>query len=119
MIDLTSAQDVPPRVMDLLRIFLAASPRGEEAVISLETSKKAISTKYRSVESPAGVPAAPNNTTLPENKKKNPARAMKRKVSEKMEVVSSLAAETSTSKLVIQLNKTKERQDRSKSTFLK
>ena len=94
---------MPPRVMDLLRIFLVASSRGEEAVISLETSKKAISTKYRSVESPSEVPAAPNNTTLP--KKKNPARAkrsrlrldeyMKRKVSEKMRAESSLAAETS------------------------
>ena len=51
MIDLTSAQDVPPRVMDLLRIFLAASFRREEAVLTLKTSKKAISTKYRSVES--------------------------------------------------------------------
>ena len=47
MIDLTSAQDVPPRVMDLLRIFLAASSRGEEAVLTLKTSKKAISTKFR------------------------------------------------------------------------
>ena len=81
------------------------------------------------VESSAGVPAAPNNTALPKNKKKNPARArrsrhrleeyMKRKVNAKMQAESSLAAETSTSKLVIQLNKTKERQDRSKSTFLK
>ena len=123
MVDLTSAQDVPPRVMELLRIFLAASSRGEEAVLTLETSKKAISTKYRSVESPAGVQAAPNNTTLPKNKKKNPARArrsrlrleeyMKRKVNEKMQAESSLAAETLTSKLVIQLDKTEERQDRS------
>ena len=64
MVDLTSAQDVPPRVMDLLRIFLAASSRGEEAVLTLETRKNAISTKYRSVESPAGVLAATNNTVL-------------------------------------------------------
>ena len=70
-----SGCNVPPRVMDLLRIFLVASSRGEEAVLTLETSKKAISTKYRSVESPAEVPAAPNNTTLPKKKKKNPARA--------------------------------------------
>jgi hypothetical protein len=67
-VDLTIAQDVPPRVMYLLRIFLAASSRGKEAVLTLEISKKAIPTKYRSVE-----PQQPPKHNFA--KKKNPARA--------------------------------------------
>ena len=59
MTDQVSAQDVPPGVMDVLRIFLAASSRGEEAFLILETRKKVISKKLRSVESIVGVPATP------------------------------------------------------------
>ena len=47
--------------MDLLRIFLTNCVREEEAVLTLETSKKAIST---SVENLVGVPAASINITL-------------------------------------------------------
>ena len=126
MIDMMSAQDVPPGVMDLLRIFLAASSRGEEAVLILETRRKTISTKFRSFESPVGVPAAPANITLKE-KKKNPARArrsklrlekfMEKKKEDKKQAESSPATGTSSdsdvSKLVIQLDKMKDRQDRS------
>ena len=74
MTDQLNTQDVPPGVMDLLRIFLAASSRGEEAALILETRRKVISSKFRSVESTAGVPAAPTNNSLA-RKKKNPARA--------------------------------------------
>ena len=42
MIDLESVQDMPPGLMALLRIFLASRSRGEEAVLDLETRKKAI-----------------------------------------------------------------------------
>ena len=124
MTEQLSAQNVPPGVMDLLRIFLAASSRGEEAALILETRRKVISSKFRSVESTAGVPAAPTNNSLA-RKKKNPARArrsrlrleafMKRKVDTKEQAESSLAAgpstNSTTNKLVIQLDKEKDGQD--------
>ena len=49
MVDV-NVQDVPVQVLDQLRIFLAASSRGEEAVLILETRKNKLTTKYRSVE---------------------------------------------------------------------
>ena len=123
MTEQTSAQDVPPGVMDLLRIFLAASSRGEEAALILETRRKVISSKFRSVESTAGVPAAPTNNSLA-RKKKNPARArrsrlrleafMKGKVDTMEQAESNLAAgpssNSTTNKLVIQLDKEKDGQ---------
>ena len=36
-------EDVPPRMLDLLRMFLAASSRGEHTVLVLESRKSAIS----------------------------------------------------------------------------
>ena len=74
MVDKKSVQYMPPGLMDLLRIFLAFSSRGEEAVLDLETRKKAISKKFRRDEKSDGVPAAPFNITF-SKKKKNPARA--------------------------------------------
>jgi hypothetical protein len=70
MTDHVTAQDVPPVVMGVLRIFLAYSSRGEEAVLVLETRKEVISTKFRSVESTVGVPPAPTNISLATKKKK-------------------------------------------------
>ena len=70
MTEQSSAQDVPLGVMDLLRIFLAASSRGEEAALIMETRRKVISSKFRSVESTAGVPAAPTN-----KKKEEPSQS--------------------------------------------
>ena len=109
MIDMMSAQDVPPGGMGLLRIFLAASSRGEEAVLILETRRKTISTKFRSFESPVGVPAAPANITL-KKKKKNPARARRsklrlEKIMEKKKEDKKQAESSNVSKLVIQLDK--------------
>ena len=69
MIDLESVQDMPPGLMDFLRIILASCFRGE-----LDTRKKAIYKKFRRDEKSAGVPAAPFNITF-SKKKKNPARA--------------------------------------------
>ena len=81
-----------------------------------------ISSKFRSVESTAGVPAAPTNNS---RKKKNPARArrsrlrleafMKRKVDTKEQAEFSLAPGPSTNstatKLIIKLEWEKDGQD--------
>jgi hypothetical protein len=64
MVDLLSCHDVPSGVLDLLRIFLVASCRGESANITLETRKKEITSSYRTVNV-TGSPA----TTNTENKK--------------------------------------------------
>ena len=72
MASVTTTDNIPPRVMDLLRIFLAASSRGEQAVLVLETSKTTVTTKYRSVETLAGAPATTNAYA---ERKRNPARA--------------------------------------------
>ena len=72
MVDVNS-QDLPSRVIEVLRIFLAASSRGEQAVLTLETRKGMLTTKYRSVETVAGVPATTSTSTT--HKKMNPARA--------------------------------------------
>ena len=66
-------QDVPPRVMEMLRIFLDASSRGEEACLVLETRKGQLTTKYRCVENVPGVPAAQTAKNV------NPARARRSK----------------------------------------
>ena len=72
MVDVNSDEDVPPRVMELLRIFLAASSRGEEAVFVLETRQKKLTTKFRCMETVAGNPAT---TTTNTKQRVNPARA--------------------------------------------
>ena len=70
-------QDVLRRLLDMLRIFLAASKRGDHAALILETRRKDIVTKYRSVETVAGV-STTTNTRASSNaskRKMNPARA--------------------------------------------
>ena len=57
MIVMSSTQ-VPPGVMELLKIFLAARSRGEDSVLILDTRRKTISTKYRTAENAVGAPAA-------------------------------------------------------------
>ena len=89
-----SGEDVPPRVMEMLRIFMAASCRGEQAVLVLETRNKTLTTKYRCVETMEGAPATAHTSTVPSKKKVTPARArrsklrlekfQKKKVEEKM-----------------------------------
>ena len=69
-----SSQEIPQRVMDLLRIFLAANSRGEQAVLVLETRKGTLNTKYRNVESVAGVPVCSTSSNSAP-KKVNQARA--------------------------------------------
>ena len=68
MVDL---EDVPQSVLDLLKIFLASRSRGEKAMLILETQNKAIKTKYRSMDTAVGAPAAPTST---KTRRKNPAQ---------------------------------------------
>ena len=66
------------RVMDIVRIFLAASKRGDHAVLVLESRKEQVTTKYRTVEGKAGAPASTSTSTT--KKKMNPARARRSKL---------------------------------------
>ena len=52
--------DVPQRVLDLIKMFLAASKRGDKTVLILESRKQQIITKYRSVEKVVGASTSNN-----------------------------------------------------------
>ena len=80
MVDNFSQEDVPARVMELLRMFLAASSRGEQACLVLETRKRTVTTKFRSVETVAGNSATASPTTQAIKSKMNPARARRSKL---------------------------------------
>ena len=67
-------ESIPPRVMDLLKMFLAACSRGEQAVLVLETRQRTLTTKFRSVEKVAGT-QAPLTTPSTKKRRNNPARA--------------------------------------------
>jgi hypothetical protein len=67
--------DVPQILLEMLRIFLAASKRGDHASLILDTRRKDIVTKYRSVEQVAGVSATTNTPSTSSTKRMNPARA--------------------------------------------
>ena len=73
MVDKYCLDDVPERVLDVLKTFLAASSRGEKAVLVLETQQKMVTTKYRSVETRPGSPVTCADTT--KKRRKTPARA--------------------------------------------
>ena len=45
--ELRCLDDLPSRVLDLLKTFLAASSMDETAVLVLKTKKKAVGRKYR------------------------------------------------------------------------
>ena len=70
-------QDVPPSVMDMLRLFLAASTRGEDVSLVLESRMGTMTTKYRCVGKVAGTPAPSNTSRQP---KMNPARLRRSKL---------------------------------------
>ena len=80
MVDNFSQEDVPARVMELLRMFLAASSRGEQACLVLETRKRTVTTKFRSVETVAGNSATASPTPQAIKSKMNPARARRSKL---------------------------------------
>ena len=50
MVEIYCLDDVPSRVLELLKIFLAASSRGERAELVLEPRSKSLTAKYRSVD---------------------------------------------------------------------
>ena len=77
MVNVTS-EDVPPRVLDLLKMFLAANTRGEQAVLILETRNRTLTTKYRCVEPMSGAPACASTSIS--NKEVNNARARRSKI---------------------------------------
>ena len=62
--------DLPPQVMHMLKIFLAARARGDQAVLVLESRNGTLATKYRSKEKVVGKPAP-----VPAKRRKTPARA--------------------------------------------
>ena len=63
MVELRCLDDLPSRVLDLLKTFLAASSMDETAVLLLKTKKKAVGMKYRSLEIVVGPPATLSNTS--------------------------------------------------------
>ena len=65
------------RVLDMVRMFLAASHRGDHAVLVLESRKNQITTKYSSAEKIAESSAHTSTST---KKKENPARARRSKL---------------------------------------
>ena len=64
----------PARVMELLRMFLAANSRGEVAVLCLETRKKTLTTKYKNEvrTETTGIQATSTDVS---KKNQNPSRA--------------------------------------------
>ena len=56
MVDVASGQDVPRRMLDMLKMFLTASSEGELCVLVLESRNGKVSTKYRSVKVESGNP---------------------------------------------------------------
>ena len=73
MVNTDSIADVPPNVLEMLRMFLTASSRGDHVSLVLESRMNSLSTKYWSVQQPAGVPAQLKNKTT-QKKKMNPSR---------------------------------------------
>ena len=116
MADAKLDQEVPPRVMDLLRMFLAASSRGEQAVLVLETRNSTLTSKYKSVETVTGAPVKKVPSTLP-TRKVNPARRSrarleefsKKKVAEKENAAGDITTSGTANRLILQLAKAKDK----------
>ena len=75
-----SSENVPPGILEMLKIFLAASSRGEQSVLILETKDRTLTTKYRRVEVMTGTPACASTSISAANKKVNKARARRSKL---------------------------------------
>ena len=124
MEDSDSDQDVPERVLDMVRMFLAASTRGDNVALILETRNHQLTTKYRSVEIVSGAPETASTTpaTNRNKRKVNPARARRsrlrlekfhrKKEEEKQKLQQETERKTGTgdsssssSKLIVQLSK--------------
>ena len=122
MEDSDSDQDVPERVLDMVRMFLAASTRGDTIVLILETRKQQLITKYRSVEVAGASATATTPATNTNRRTVNPVRARRSRLRleqfhrKKEEEKQKLQQETerksgtgdsssSSSKLIVQLSK--------------
>ena len=68
---------VTQRVLDMVKMFLAASKRGDNTVLNLESRNKQIITNYRSVEKVTGSTAttSPSTAKQSSSRRKNPSRA--------------------------------------------
>ena len=111
MVEHLSDQNVPPKFLEMLRIFLAASSRSENAVLVLETREGTVKMKYRTVETVAGPPATTSTTTT-SKRKVNPARARRSRLRleafarRKSEEKTAGAGVSSSTKLILELDKT-------------
>ena len=112
MVEHLSDQNVPPKFLEMLRIFLAASSRSENAVLVLETRKGTLKLKYRTVETVAGPPATTSTSTT-SKRNENPARArrsrlrMEQFARRKLQEKSAGAGVSSSTKLILELDKAK------------
>ena len=79
MAQLSSDVFGPPRTLELFRMFLDASSKGEQAVLILETKMKTVTSKFRCVESFSGDPVE-HTARNTKKKKENPARARRSKL---------------------------------------
>ena len=73
MVAMQSVEGLPPSVLELLRMFLTASSRGEHVSLVLESRSKTLSSKYWSVEPLAG-PAEIDTTSKNMKKSETPSR---------------------------------------------
>ena len=74
MVAMQSVEGLPPSVLELLRMFLTASSRGEHVSLVLESRSKTLSSKYWSVEPLAGAPADRDTTSQNVKKRETPSR---------------------------------------------
>ena len=119
---MTDSDSDDVRVLEMVRIFLAASKRGDHALLTLESSQKQLKTQYRCEEKVAGI-SAPKTTKT--KRKERPSRAkrsrlrleqfIKKKEEEKLKKIDDAGNNTAdggttsvTSKLVLQLNEERE-----------
>ena len=113
--------DVAQRMLDMVKMFLAASKRGDKTVLILESRNQKIFTKYRSIETVTGPTATTSpSTTTSSMRRTNPSRAKRsrlrlekfnqKKEDEKLDQQeigsqSPAVAEATSTKLIIELDK--------------
>ena len=112
--------DVTERMLDMVKMFLAASTRGDKTVLILESRNQKIFTKYRSMETVTGPTAttSPSTTATSSTRRKNPSRAKRsrlrlekfnqKKDDEKQQEIGSQSptdSEATSTRLIIKLGK--------------
>ena len=78
IVEIKCLDDLPARVLEVLKTFLDARSGEEKAVLVLETKSKGVTTKYRSVEDT--VVGMPSPVPTSARRRKNPARARRSKL---------------------------------------